>query len=81
MTRLDPSVIDYYDNEVSHLISEKYGYETMDALRLFVSSQTHEMLEDLATGMTDFGAKAVFDLWEAEKVTGNPRMSIYIRGD
>ncbi len=81
MMRLDPSIVDYYDNEVTRLISDKYGYETMAALRLFVSSETHAMLEDAATGMMDFGAGAVFDLWEAERVTGNPRNSIYVRGD
>lgn len=31
--------------------------------------------------MTDFGAEALFDIWECEKVTGDPRNSIYIRGN
>jgi hypothetical protein len=29
--------------------------------------------------MTSFGAGAVLDIWEAEKVTGDPRNSVYIR--
>ena len=53
----------------------------MEALRQFVLSETHKMLEDEKYGFTDFGAGGVFDIWEAEKVTGDPRNSIYIRGE
>ena len=31
--------------------------------------------------MTAFGAAGVFDIWESEMITGDPRNSIYIRGD
>jgi len=79
MKRLDPAIIDYYDQEVVKMIAEKYGYSLMDALRQFVFSKTHELLEDEETGMTSFGAGAVLDIWEAEKVTGDPRNSVYIR--
>ncbi len=79
MKRLDPAIIDYYDQEVVKMIAEKYGYPLMDALRQFVFSKTHELLEDEETGMTSFGAGAVLDIWEAEKVTGAPRNSVYIR--
>ncbi|MDO4287755.1 MAG: hypothetical protein Q4C55_01080 [Eubacterium sp.] len=81
MKRLDPEVIEYYDDEVLTLISEKYGLTPMDALRSFVNSKTHAMLEDADYGMTDFGAAAIFEIWEAEKITGDPRNSIYIRGE
>lgn len=73
--------MDYYDAEVVKMIAEKYGYSHMEALRLFVTSRTHELLEDEDTGMTAFGAGAVFDIWEAEKITGSPQNSIYIRGE
>ncbi len=81
MNRLAPELVEYYDEEVVKMISEKYGYSQMDALRLFVKSRTHELLEDEDMGMTMFGAGGVFDIWEAEKVTGDPRNSIYIRGE
>ena len=81
MKRLAPEVLSYYDGEVVKMIAEKYGYSPMEALRLFVTSKTHELLEDEDAGMTAFGAGAVFDIWEAEKVTGDPRNSIYIRGE
>ena len=81
MKKLAPDIVDYYDGEVVKMISEKYGCSHMDALRMFVISKTHELLEDEDSGMTSFGAGAVFDIWEAEKITGDPRNSIYIRGE
>ena len=81
MKRLEPEIMDYYDREVVKMIAEKYGYSLMDALRQFVISRTHEMLENEACGMTDFGAGAILEIWEAEKITGDPRNSVYIRGE
>ena len=81
MKKLAPEIVDHYDGEVVRMIVEKYGYSPMEALRQFVISKTHELLEDEETGMTAFGAGAVFDIWEAEKITGDPRNSIYIRGE
>lgn len=81
MKRLEPSTIDYYNEEVVKMIAEKYGYSLMDALREFVCSKTHEMLEDEECGLTSYGAGAILEIWEAEKVTGSPSNSIYIRGD
>jgi hypothetical protein len=81
MKRLEPEIIDYYNNEVVQMISDKYGYSQMEALRLFVSSKTHEMLENEECGMTSFGAGAVFEIWETEKITGAPQNSVYIRGE
>lgn len=81
MIKQHPDILDYYDRAVSIMIAEKYGYTLMDALRQFVASKTHGMLEDAEYGMTMFGAPAIFDIWEAERVTGDPRASIYIRGE
>ncbi|CVI68891.1 hypothetical protein [Eubacterium sp. An3] len=79
MKRLEPEIIDYYDNEVVMMISEKYGVSQMEALKMFVCSKTHEMLENEECGMTEFGAEAIFEIWECEKITGDPRNSVYIR--
>ena len=81
MKRLEPEIIDYYNNEVVMMISEKYGLSQMDALKAFVCSKTHEMLENEECGMTEFGAGAIFEIWECEKITGNPKNSVYIRND
>lgn len=79
MKRLDPEIMDYYNYEVVKLIMEKYGLEQMKAFKVFVNSKTHEMLENEDCGMTEFAAEAIFDIWENEKVTGDPRNSVYIR--
>ena len=81
MKRLEPEIIDFYNVEVVMLIVEKYGLSEMEAFKIFVNSKTHEMLEDAEYGMTEFGAEAVFEIWESEKVTGDPRNAVYIRGE
>ena len=81
MKRLDPDIVDFYNTEVVQMIVDKYGYSPMDALRLFVCSKTHEMLENADCGFTAFGAGAVLEIWEAEKITGDPRNSVCIRGE
>lgn len=79
MKKLEPDITDYYTAEVVNMIVEKYNFSPMDALRHFASSQTHALLEDEECGMTAFGAGAIFELWEVERVTGDPRNSVYIR--
>lgn len=54
MKRLEPEIIDYYNGEVVQMIIDKYGYSQMDALREFVFSETHEMLENEENGLTSF---------------------------
>lgn len=66
-------------NEVVMMIAEKYSMTQMEALKAFVNSKTHELLENEDCGMTDFGAAAIFEIWECEKITGDPRNSVYIR--
>lgn len=79
--RMDAEVLDYYDEEVVKLISEKYGFSQMEALRRFLDSETYLMLADAQMQMWDFGPAGIFDMWESEKITGNPRNSLYLRGD
>lgn len=81
MKRLEPEIIDYYDNEVVLMIMDKYGMGEMNAFKSFVESKTHKMLENEFYSMTDFGAGAIFEMWECEKITGDPRNSVYIRSE
>ena len=81
MTSLPADFLDYYDTEICKLISEKYGYSQMDALRKFLNSQCYDMLRNPELEMYDFSPIAVFDMWEAESVTGNHRNSVYFRTD
>ena len=81
MNRMIPEVMNYYDQAVSAMISAKYGLTPLAALRAFVASETHALLQDKENGLGSFGAEGIFDIWESERVTGDPRNSIYIRGE
>ncbi len=81
MTKAPYFATDYYDRHVIQRIIEKYGMEPMEATRSFLKSKTHKMLEDAECGLWSYPERAVFDMWEAEKITGNPRNSAYIRGE
>lgn len=81
MKRLESETISFYDNEVVKMICEKYNFSALDAFRAFALSATHQMLENSELQMTDFGAGAIFEMWECEKITGSPKNSVYIRED
>lgn len=76
-----PFILQFYDNEVSLLISNKYGYSIMAAYRKFLFSKTYNMLSNPELEMWEFSPVGIFDMWEAELVTGDPRNSLYIRRD
>ncbi|MBR6766499.1 MAG: hypothetical protein IKM02_00960 [Clostridia bacterium] len=81
MIRTHSFTLDYYNKCVISRIIDKYAIEPMDAARSFLTSQTHRMLEDAEYAMWDFSERALFDMWEAERVTGDPRNSVYLRGE
>jgi len=76
-----PPILQNIDAEVAELISKSRNVSDMDALRLFLDSKTHEMLSDNALRLWHFSPLAIFDMWEAEQATGDPRNSLYLRGD
>ena len=81
MTKTVYFATDYYDRYVIQRIIDKYGIEPMEAARRFLTSKTHEMLEDAECCLMSFPDMALFDMWEAEQVTGDPRNSEYVRGE
>lgn len=81
MNRVDVNTLDFYDRVVSKCIMEKYGLPEKQALKKFVISETYQMLINPELEMWDFSPFGIFDMWEAEQVTGNPRNSLYIRRD
>ena len=81
MTKTVYFVTDHYDRRVIQRIMDKYDLPPMEATRRFLISRTHEMLEDPEYGLTSFSDRAVFDMWEAEQITGDPRNSAYVRGE
>ncbi|MBO4913015.1 MAG: hypothetical protein J5504_09830 [Butyrivibrio sp.] len=81
MTKMSPSSLDYYNKNVIQRIMDKYAMEQMDASRRFLTSETHRMLEDESLAMWEFSERAVFDMWEVEQVTGDPRNSVHLRSE
>ncbi len=58
-----PFILDYYDREVSQMISQKYGYSAMDAYKKFMFSKTYEMLCNPELQMWDYKSKQRFLFW------------------
>ncbi len=81
MNRTRPSILQNIDAAVACEIARSRGVSDMDGLRMFVSSETHRMLEDDDLRLWYFSPLAIFDMWEHEIATGDPRNSLYIRGD
>lgn len=81
MTRMPSHSLDYYNRSVIKRIIDKYGMSEMDAARAFLTSETHRMLEDAEMAMWEFSERAIFDMWEAEQITGDPRNSVFLRSE
>lgn len=74
-------ILSYYDKQVVRRIIDKYGIKPMDALRQFVTSQTHNLLEDEKCALWEYSADSIFELWEVERITGDPRNYSILRGE
>ena len=81
MTKTPAFSLDYYNKNVIQRMVEKYGFAPMDAVQAFLTSETHAMLEDPKLAMWEFSERAVFEMWEVEKVTGDPRNSVFLRSE
>ncbi len=81
MNRTRPSILQNVDAMVAREIARSRDISDMDALRLFVVSETHRMLVDDDLKLWYFSPLAIFDMWENEIATGDPRNSLYLRGD
>ena len=79
--RTRSSIMQNYDAEVSALIADSRGISVMEAFRIFLGSETHRMLKDDVLKLWYFSPLAIFDMWENEVTTGDPRNSFYLRGD
>ena len=53
----------------------------MEAVRGLLLPETHSLLEDAENGLWHFPAHAVFEMWEAERVTGDPRNVSSLRAE
>lgn len=81
MNKVSKVALYLYDRNVIKEICARHGLSQEDAMRSFLFSKTYRMLCDERYAMTDFSYPAIFDIWESETVTGDPRNSAYIRED
>lgn len=71
----------FYTKDVVQRISDKYNMDAMTALEEYLDSETYAMFIDPSLEMLDIPPIGIFDMWENEKVTGDPRNSLYIGRD
>jgi len=81
MNKASADFLEYYDRELVKMINDKYNIDYMEAFKRLVKSETYQMLEDKNLEMWDFGIPAIFDMWEAEQVTGVVQNSVYLRSE
>ena len=81
MTEIPARTLDFFDRHVTKQIIEKYGFGEIEAIRSFINSETYQMLTDKELEIYKLSPRIVFDMWESEKITGNPRNSQYLRSD
>ncbi|WP_165170202.1 MULTISPECIES: hypothetical protein [unclassified Adlercreutzia] len=81
MKRIPYFAVDYYDRHVIRRIVNDFEMEQMDAVRAFLTSETHGLLERIENGMWDYSEYGIYDMWKAEQRTGDPRNSAYMRGE
>ncbi|MCI8425786.1 MAG: hypothetical protein HFJ72_09060 [Adlercreutzia sp.] len=81
MIDLQPEINTFYDQQVVQRIADKYGIAPLEAPESYLQSQTYAMFNDPALEMLEFSPAGIFDMWEVEQITGNPRNSLYLRRD
>lgn len=70
----------YTRNIVANIV-QKYGMDEKTALCKYIDSKTNEMFNNTRLAMWEFTPEVIFELWECEQITGDPRNSVYIRGE
>lgn len=74
-------ILPFYDEKVLQMIIDKYDMTPFEAIRKFLFSKTYKMLSNPELEMWDFSPFGIFDMWEVEQITGDPRNSLYLRRD
>ena len=81
MNKTDVRTLDFYDRYILQKITDKYGFDEKTALRKFILSETYKMLVDKDLELYAMSPEIIFDMWETEQITGDPRNSLYLRSD
>lgn len=62
--RTRASILQNFDPEVAEQIAKSRAIPLMDGLRLFLNSETHEMLVDDSLKLWYFSPLVLYDMWE-----------------
>ncbi len=62
MTKVNARTLDFFDRQVTYLIIEKYGLTEMEAIRMFIKSETYQMLIDPEMEVYKMSSRIVFDM-------------------
>lgn len=81
MKRVPARTLDFFDRHIVRAIVEKYGFSELQATKDFIQSETYQMLTDPELELYKVSPYILFDMWKNEKISGNPRNSLYLRGD
>jgi hypothetical protein len=81
MKRKKSEYLFFFDKWVIPMIAEEFKIAEEKALRWFIHSQTYQMLLDEETKLFCESPLVIFDLFKAERETGDPRNSTYIKND
>lgn len=81
MSRIPARTLDFFDRHVVQSIVQKYGIDTLQATKDFIQSETYTMLQNPDLELYKVSPYILFDMWESERITGNPRNSLYLRAD
>lgn len=79
--RVEPGLLSMFDDWVVWLSMKEYGWSEDDAIRRFLGSKTHAMLEDELMKLWHESPLMIFDLFQNEIANGDPRFSTYLMGD
>lgn len=79
--RTRASILKNFDSQLALMIAKSRKIDLIGGLRLFLKSKTHEMLVDDDMKRWYFSPLVVFDMWENEVATGDPRNSLHLRAD
>jgi hypothetical protein len=69
----------FFDTWVISLIVDEYKLSEEEALRSFINSETYQLLLDEEMKFFRESPLVIFDMYQAEKATNNPRNSTYIK--
>jgi predicted DNA-binding protein YlxM (UPF0122 family) len=69
----------FFENFLIPLIAEEYKISEEQALHNYVFSETYQMLSDYETKLFRESPLLIWDLYQAEIATGDPRNSTYIQ--